>query len=365
MIYVAILLATSILPIFLSHRLSRSGIAIIVALLLATFAGLRGPGVAADFHTYESWYWARSIENGFLERPGYFEILYILLNDTSASLEIPFRLFLWGIALVAICIKVNVISSFAKNREALVGGIAVYAFSFYLLHEFTQLRVGLALAFVFLAFRAILNGNRCKCLVWIMVAMGFHSSSLLALLLIIPHRGFIARTFDIWLCMLTMIFYVLAMSGVAAGLSLVNALVEFDPRVALYVANFQAGLANDANPMAITSIVLLILALSLTSICRHKQLVSPMNDREMHAVFLIRRYMFVGLCCTVLFFPIPELAQRILEFSVALLPLLGAILFSERGWLLQKTLILIWTIGIAYHYIMNAALVNEYVLYFS
>ena len=60
---------------------SRRSACVATSLLLAAFAALRGADVAADFVIYEEWYVGRSIDSGFIERPGYFEALYFLLSD--------------------------------------------------------------------------------------------------------------------------------------------------------------------------------------------------------------------------------------------------------------------------------------------
>lgn len=337
-----------------------------IALFLATFATLRGPEVAADFMVYEDWYSNRDGGSGFLERPGYFEALYFILNDFFAAIGIPFRLFIGFLAFMAVYIKTNVIVGFARNGWTAGISILIYTLTFYLLHEFTQIRAGLAVAFIFLAVRALVEGKRMLFVLLVVLAAGFHSSAIMALLLLLPYKGCSARWVDWGLFIATGIVFALAMRGIAVGAALLDMLAIFDPRVALYISLAESGQSEAANPFATSALLVLVLAFSLIGIEFNRWQLSDTDQRNVHTLVLVRRSMLIGLSCLASLSPIPELALRLFEINIALLPILAAIVFSQRGWLSHKFLLLLWTGALAFIYIgRDEGLVQPYVLFFS
>lgn len=364
MTYVAFFAFTSIFAGWLFRTTSSRLGCIAIAVLMATFAALRGPDVASDFIVYEDWYVNRDLGNGFLERPGLFEAVYFLLNDFFVLIGIPFRFFIGFLAFTAVFMKTNVIVSFAKSGRAIGISVLIYAFTFYLLHDFTQIRAGLAIAFIFFAVRALVDGKRMYFVLLILLATGFHSSALMASLLLLPHRGSIARGIDWGLFLITGGVFLLAMRGVAIGAALVDVLTTFDPRIALYVSLAEGGQSEAANPFAVSALLLLALALSLAGIEFNRRLLDPLDEREELAIVLVRRSILIGLSCLVALSPIPEIAMRVFEINIALLPILAAIVFSHRGWLLQKSLLLLWTGAIFYVFIVrDEGLVRPYVFF--
>lgn len=365
MIYVVVFLISATTTGFLVSANSKVAI-IVCALILATFAALRGPDVAADFVTYQEWYSGRDLGNGFLARPGFFEAVYFLLNDVFAASGIPFRIFIWFLAFIAVLLKTNVIVSFAKSGWSVGISVLIYEFTFYLLHDFTQIRAGFAIAFIFLAVRSLVNGNRTHFALFVLLATGFHSSALMAFLLLLPHRGSFARWIDWSLFLVTGSVVLLAMRGVDIGTSLASMLTTFDPRVTLYVLLAESGESVASNPFSIPALLLVTLALSFTGIEFNRRQVNPLIEQEVHAIVLVRRSILIGLICLDSLSAIPELALRLFEFNIVLVPIIAAILFSRSGWLLQKGLLLLWTGAIGYVFIFrNGGLVQPYVLFFS
>lgn len=365
MIYVLAFLITATTTGFLVR--ANSKVAIIVgALILASFAALRGSDVAADFLVYQDWYSSRDLGSGFLERPGLFEAVYFLLNDFFEAGGIPFRGFVWFLAFIAVLMKIRVIVSFAKNGWSVGVSVLIYALTFYLLHDFTQVRAGLAIAFIFLAVRSLVNGNRTHFALFVLIATGFHSSALMAFLLLLPHRGSIARWIDWGLFVVTSSVILLAMRGVDIDTALVSMLTTFDPRVALYVSLSESGQSEAANSFPVSALLLLALALSLAGVQFNRSQVNLLGELDVHAIVLVRRSILIGVSCLVLLSAIPELAQRLFELNIALLPIVAAIFFSRSGWLLQKGLLLLWTGVSAYIFIFrDEGLVQPYVLFFS
>ena len=339
---------------------------ILISLILASFAALRGSDVASDFIVYQDWYSSRDLGNGLLERPGFFEALYFLLNDFFSAIDIPFRVFVWLLAFMAVFIKTKVIISFAKSGWAVGVGMLIYLFTFYLLHDFTQIRAGLAIAFIFLAVRALVDGDRAHFVLLVVLAAGFHSSAVMAFLLLLPYRSSRARWVDWGLFVISSVVFALATRGVVVGAALVDVLAKFDPRLALYISSADSGQSEAANPFSVSALLLLALAFSLIGVEFNRWQISNSDERDVYAIVLARRSILIGLIFLASLSPIPELALRLFEINIALLPIIATIVFSRQGWVLQKFLLFLWGGALAFIYIArDEGLVQPYVLFFS
>lgn len=356
----------SILSFVLRSIKLQNSMGVVLGVLLATFAALRGPDVAADFLVYQNWYAIRDLSNGYLERPGLFEAVYFFLNDFFNAFDIPFRIFIWFLAFTAVYIKTIIIASFSKNNVAFGVAILIYASTFYLLHDFTQIRVGLAIAIIFLAFHALVRGRCIHFLLFVFLAAGFHSSALMGFLLLMPFRGRVADWVDRCLIFIAVGSVLFAPYGVTFSLMLVDLFSTFDPRVALYISASMSGESEVVDPFALRAMLLLVLALTLAVVKVNAKAAFRIDDKDIHAIILVRRSILIGISCLFLISPIPELAVRLFEINIALLPILAATIFSCRGWLLQKAIVVIWGGSIFYVFVfLDGGLVKPYELFFA
>lgn len=338
----------------------------LISMMLATFAALRGPEVAADFSVYQDWYINRDLGNGFFERPGFFEAIYFFLNDFFEACAIPFRFFIWFLAFTAVLVKTNIIFYFSKNSWAFGIALLSYSFTFYLLHDFTQIRVGLAIALLFLAFYSLVERAYIKFLIFSLLALGFHSSALVAFLLLLPYRRKVAVWVDGCMIMFAVGSMFLAAYGISIDAHLADALSAFDPRINQYIMVAKQINAEVTDPFAIRALLLMAITLTLFFVKMNGRYVFEMDDKDVYAVILVRRSILIGLSCLFLFSPIPELAVRLFEINIALLPILVAIIFSHRGWLLQKILLALWVGSIFYAFVViDRGLVKPYVFFFT
>lgn len=384
------------------RRLSPGALSLVVGLVLATLAALRGPNVAADFTVYETWYTYRGDDAGFMERPLFLESIYFLLNDLFAASNLPFRVFVWVLGLLAVVLKLRAIMGFSQGAVAVASGFLAYAFTFFLLHDFTQIRAGLAVAVVFCALPALLrDGNWPLFVLAIVVALGFHSSALIFFLFLLPLQGRLARWIDGVLLGVTAVLFGLAVRGVAPGALLMNLLAKADPRMALYVSVAESANAEAANPLSLPALVLFLLVISMLGMewgPRHalgarlarlfQRLLAPRSGdsgdaarplspsspparpdplrlAQARMMRLARRCILFGLVFLIAFAPIKEVALRLFEINIALLPLLAACLFSYRGLWMPKTALMLWVAATGYVYILREeGLVQSYALYF-
>jgi len=364
-IYILVLPFFSFLIFAFHDFLPKNLILLAVCLFFAIFSAFRGIDVAADLVVYQDWYAHRDEENGYLERPGYFEALYFLLNDAFSKVGIHFRVFVGFLTFLAVFIKVNVLIGFSKNSWAAAVSVLIYALTFYLLHEFTQIRAGLAVAFIFLALLARVHQKRLLFVLFVLMAAGFHSSAVTAFILLLPCCTAGTRWIDWGLCSILGALYLLFGAEISLGVVLLDWLSSFDPRLALYISMAESGQSLAANPLSASALLLLVLSLSLMRVEVNPDLLSAMDKHEMKALVLTRRSCLIGLIFLASLSPIPELALRLFEINIALLPVLAVVVFSQQGWHLQKLLLLLWTVVVTAIYVgREEGLVQPYVLFF-
>lgn len=364
MIYALIFLLVAVVIGFVVPANSVS--IVVAALILATFAALRGADVAADFMVYQDWYSSRDVDNGFMNRPGLFEAVYFWLNDFFAMCRIPFRVFVWCMAFMAVFFKTKIIVSFSKSGWSVGVSLLIYTLTFYLLHEFTQIRVGLAIAFIFLAVRALVDGSRMNFVLLVVLAGGFHSSAVMAFFLLLPYRSPRACWVDWGLFVISGVVFALAMRGVVVGAAIADSFSKFDPRLAFYVSSADGGKSEAANPFSISALLLLALAISLIGVGYNRREVSNLDDCDAYAMVLVRRSILIGFIFLGSLSSIPELALRLFEINISLIPIITAVVFSQRGWVVQKFLLVFWGGALAFIYIVrDEGLVQPYVLFFS
>lgn len=373
---------------------TRHAACVIAAIVLATFAAWRGADVAADFPVYETWYTYRGQDTGFVERTAFLEALYFFINDLFAATGVPFRVFVWVVAFVAIYMKLWVILAYSRQRVAVVTGVLIYCATFYLLHDFTQIRAGIAVGIMYFGIRRLLDGDLVGFGLLLLLAAGFHSSALIFLTLLLPRTGRVSRVIDAALVFTVCVLFGLALRGIAPGAVLMDFLAVFDPRVALYVSFAEKTGAEAANPLSIPALTLFALGLSLLGIERGQhgrrlsmvvgRLGSPTTKRrnttrpdvdqprslaklstDRQVMHILRRGIFIGLIFLIAFAPIKEVALRLFEIFVAFMPILGAVVFSRKNFWLPKLLLLGWAGATGFIYMLRAeGLVRPYVVYF-
>lgn len=190
-----------------------------VILMLAFLAGLRGPDIDKDYQNYQdSFIYIDDIirlSNGVIPNyePGFLAIVIILKKLFQQNYGVAIMLFY---AFSSVWLKVAVIKKYAINPYLV---ILFYYSSYFLLHEMTQIRIGLASAIFLYSIRFFLKGERLKYILFVLLAALFHYSAILCLLVLI---------FD------TKVFYRFVYLGIIA-LSFVLAFIKLP--LASYVSN--------------------------------------------------------------------------------------------------------------------------------
>lgn len=161
-----------------SNKLKRNDlIFIIIVILLICIAGFRPIGLDADSSNYAQFVTQNAGNIGvFTKEPGFWLITQINSFLFSNSLTSFFFLF----ALVGVTVKAIAIKRLSRTPV-----IALYAYIclYFVLHEMTQIRVGIASGIFLLAIPDIINNNKQSFFIKTFIACLFHYSAIVMLFL--------------------------------------------------------------------------------------------------------------------------------------------------------------------------------------
>ncbi|KPF50050.1 hypothetical protein D621_13690 [beta proteobacterium AAP51] len=194
------------------------------ALLLAGFAGLRS--TSTDFEEYEV-LWNLMLELD-VEFPARLflgkDILFGAIMDALQRMGAGLQALMLAAAIISVSLKQIAFSRVLDGNTA-PAWLAILCTTFFL-HEFTQIRIAIAISFCFLALLELLEGRRLSWLLITLIAAGFHASALIFIPLsaMFPLRGL--RDTTLWL------------ASVAATTALATALFQgfqdTDGRIAMH-----------------------------------------------------------------------------------------------------------------------------------
>ena len=367
MIYLFVLLASALM-VKATYRVRQPNLAaFIVACGLATFVALRGPEISNDFMEYQEWYRIGAQSEGVLERPPLLESLFFAGMAISNDAGLPFRMFLWLVAVSAITLKFHSIRRVATSRAGLWAGASSYLFSGFLLHEFTQLRAGFAIACFMLSLVFLSEGRVKAYLVTTCVAALIHSAALLGFVAL-P----LARIRRGWLDVLLVGALAAAALGRAGGAfnieRMADTLSTLDARLALYVQFASSGISEPIEPLSVrTLLILLLIGTSYAALIRQGRRGEPLHVADNHArnaraaLLTPLRLIVLGQLALFLFADVKEVAVRVMEFWMACLPLYAVQLAQTRGMRLPSTILWLWLAATFGNYVFRApTLVGPY-----
>ena len=146
----------------------------LVVVVLTLMAGLRPIGIDKDSWQYYAYYLGKFDDM--------VEYSFILISDIVRVAFGDVRGVFFIYALIAIPLKCYVFTKLSNEIFLLLG---VYMSNFLILHDMTQIRVGAAMAFIFLGFYYLTQGRRWPCFFLILIATAFHVSAVLMLAILI------------------------------------------------------------------------------------------------------------------------------------------------------------------------------------
>jgi len=204
-----------------------------LVLLLSIFPAIRGEGVDRDYLNYLSWF--DLINNQFWvaveqKKDVGFVLLYKGLTFVTEQT--------WFFFLIAGFVALSIKAKFAIKLK--LGNYAALIFfliisRFYLVHEFTQVRAGLAIALASYAALILMNGERVKSFILFLTAMSIHISIIIIPLIILARRLWPVLNRRLMLLMIPVL------GILSAGVSSLLLMFVDSQRIMVYIDTDEAG----------------------------------------------------------------------------------------------------------------------------
>lgn len=146
--------------------------------IMAIFSSIRADYIAPDYLTYSDWYNQLTEDSGYLERQSAFdEGLFFLILELFKKFGLSFEMFLFFNSLLSVGLKIFVLNKVFSERKIFAVSVFVYVSTFYFLHEFIQIRVGVASGFICLGFMFALRGHRISQYLTVFCSSLYHTSA--------------------------------------------------------------------------------------------------------------------------------------------------------------------------------------------
>lgn len=316
------------------HKIYVVIIAVLSALVFGFIAGYQLLGEGRDFSNYLSFY-NKLVLLGYTESIRFEYGFVFVASFFQRVLNADVELFLAFLASLALIIKFTV---FLSQRRPLLT-LLFYLFCFYPLHEYTQIRLAVAMSLILLASEQLFKHNHEVFFVLIGLACLFHASSL-TMLVSIPLASKLA-SFPMRLNVV-----VLLGLGVSTGF-LFSKIIEFsssiNPLVSRYSNNVDDSTVNLFSTVNILTVALLILIL----------LARSLPDRRSRAYFLL---VLFGIALMIAFREVPVFSHRLREmFLVFLAPLAFNTRLTPLG-IIQMCLAVVLGTGYLYAHIKQSVI---------
>jgi hypothetical protein len=336
---------------------------ILTGLTLAIFVSIRSESITPDFEIYEEWYGNRSSAgSSFVDREGLFaEPFYFILNDIFLRVGANFRTFIFAITFISVSIKLIVFTLLNKNNAAYSITIAAYLPSVFILNDFIQFRAGCSIACILIGLFFLSQKSKKKFILMIIIASGFHISSILFLLVLIFEIKSLSFACDAVLIIGSFILLLSNLSNNKFNLK-PYFLGTLDQRLSYYITKGESSDVKTANPIAINLILNLIVTYILYYYLR-------ISDRkifriEPNLVLVCIRSILIGYIILSLFSNNSDFSLRLNQLFNCVIPIVFGYVFNYKKLYLLKLLIVLWIITMIYVNIFREnALVQPYELF--
>ncbi|MFC0428817.1 EpsG family protein [Chryseobacterium scophthalmum] len=173
-IFFAIFISFSVLYfIDIKNKTITNIVLLLLGLALALIAGFRDKGFDKDYYIYKA-FWMTTKLKGNVEYS-----FYLIRNFIKSDLGLGFQYLLLIYAIIGVTIKFVAI----KKLSPLVwGSFLIYVSNYYMLHEFTQIRIGVATGFLLLSLIYLADKKYITFYVFAGLAILFHQSCFLVVM---------------------------------------------------------------------------------------------------------------------------------------------------------------------------------------
>jgi hypothetical protein len=283
-----------------------------IVVLLILFAGFRG-SVDNDYDTYEMMY--NKISNNINVN---IEPTFYFITDFVNYLQSNISLLILIYSIIGVSLKTIALS---RLSEFWLYSILVYFSFFFILHEMTQIRVGIASAFILFSIQPLKKNQLLHFFALITLGTLFHYSTLLILPVLFLNKNSISKG-----------FYVLIPFGFLIHFSSINPLyiLEYLPieSFSLKFNTYKYLSTNQSiNPFGVWNILRCVFCLILLYNWKYLQ------SKNEYSVILIKFYI-LSVFCLLSFSKIPTFASRISDLyaivEVILIPFIFYLLKDSK-----------------------------------
>lgn len=315
-----------------------------MVLFLAAFAGFRGTDVSKDHDIFQAFYDKTQPFFALFSNPvGFFKAAKVepsfLLIASFIKTYLPylgFTLLMVLYAMFAVAIKTKAI---IKYSEFIFFSLFLYLCNYFLLHEIIQVRAGLAVAVVMLAFEPVIERNLGKFLLLILIATSIHYSALIFL----PFYFLNTKKINpiVYIAIIILPFLLTTFKFDPISLILKYDLGVYSEKISIYIKD-QLREQHSINKFNLT--ILFQLLLSGFLLFYRKDIL----EKNKYSIFFLKINM-ISVGVFYMFFSLPVFAFRLWEMlsvvQIFLIPTL--IYYIKPRWIPELIIVLV---GIAFYY---------------
>jgi len=266
-------------------------------LLVAAISAMQDAVTNKDREVYAFLIDSIKDDGAFSMEPGFY-LLVRLLGLWLAGPELR-TAFFFVVAAISMMIKLRLFSSYGGS---MFGCLAAFFSYFFLVHEITQVRTGVAIGLLYLSWFAFAEGRKREYWLYGLAASMFHLSCVLFLLGPVLFSPDNRMRWALSLSVTTLLAATSVLAG-SATLSILDAIAQTVgiERLGLYLALLDDGILSEISAIRLVPHALLLAAVAL---------IWNRWKRDRLTLFVVQIYLY-GLVVFILLSPIPALAYRI------------------------------------------------------
>lgn len=280
--------------------------------LLIIIAGFRAPSVSLDYGEYQQLFYSIDSFSYYTIEP-----IFKWLCLISPNVEIFFLLY----AIIAVSLKFY---AFKHLSYLPFYSILFYFVHFFLLHEMTQIRIGLASCFILLMIKELCEKKKTNAFFLFLLAVFSHFSSIICFMFFFYDSTKISIKKYALLIILALLIYLLDISVVSCISSFLWGI--YKTKLETYYGIMQQGMHDYINVFNVNFLLQLVIVAFLLYLCKRK------NILDQYTILLVKVYT-TGIILYLCFTEIPSFAFRLSEIcfvtEILLLPRL-ILLFKQK-----------------------------------
>lgn len=319
--------------------------------ILLFFAGLRPRDSSTDYEIYLQMYDDLNISLSLKDLFGFTEPTFVLIGTFTKFLKLPVTIVFLVYATIGVSIKSL---SILKYSDFIIPSFLVYYCNYFLLHEMTQIRIGVASSIFIIAVQFIVQRNMWKYFLMIGLAILFHYSAIIYLPLYFINSASINKVK----------YYIFIIVSIIIGFLKIPFLdyLKYIPinvvqqKQELYSGVLELGIV-DTNINLLNPFALIDIFICLFLLYNSKYLAT----KNRYFITFLKIYI-IGLCTFYLFSSFPSIAFRVKEmFVVSQFISIPFILYLfPKSKLIPITFILLICLVYLYYNTYNTHLVKSY-----